>query len=640
MANASVATSKNKFVTIVVALSVALIATIATMVVVLVNAANQNASSAVNIKYTAEEVSVRLSAKAYVGSTPYEFKVGGSSTGAEYLDLDPANTTGSMSQVNNEIQLSKENNSIVFEYRFENRTADIDAYINLSLGLTQENITLGYYIPESGENNKLTSYTNITTVSDYPTEGVLLGAYEANDLRVQYIYVVASIYNPLYNSALNGNFNWSLGKAEANAVVLHEGNFGGGSLAGEPVIKKYFANTKIYEPQWTNVVNKRFNGWYLNEGLTTPATFPMTLSADTQLYPAYQAANLTDSSYYRYSDYYKGYEIFAELTTSNWSNSTLIIPDVINGPNGVYPVCAATSYYASEDTSYLRWGLINKASQITHVYFGNNMKTVSEFATYWSIEGLMSSNNNLQFVEMGRNYQGGGSYSGFVECTNLSTVRLPANNIDTRGQGYISSIADSFNAYFNIFYGTPFYNNGDNIIQAYNNTEWDFLVKANNITNTNQIANYNDIDNIFYGAFVTPVADYDNYTVKYESNLQEATIPSSVTSIGNYAFYGCTSLASITIPSSVTSIGSSAFSGCTGLTSITIPSSVRSIESRAFNGCTNLTRVTFEDTTTWQKASNSAFTSNVSTVDVSSPTQNATWLKSTSGYCNYYWRKI
>ena len=42
----------------------------------------------------------------------------------------------------------------------------------------------------------------------------------------------------------------------------------------------------------------------------------------------------------------------------------------------------------------------------------------------------------------------------------------------------------------------------------------------------------------------------------------------SVTSIGNFAFYGC-SVTSVTIPNSVTSIGIHAFSGCSGLTSVT-----------------------------------------------------------------------
>ena len=66
----------------------------------------------------------------------------------------------------------------------------------------------------------------------------------------------------------------------------------------------------------------------------------------------------------------------------------------------------------------------------------------------------------------------------------------------------------------------------------------------------------------------------------------------SVTSIGEYAFYGCTGLTSITIPNSVTSIDNYAFYGCTGLTSITIPDSVTWLGDSAFFGCTGLTSIT------------------------------------------------
>jgi hypothetical protein len=106
--------------------------------------------------------------------------------------------------------------------------------------------------------------------------------------------------------------------------------------------------------------------------------------------------------------------------------------------------------------------------------------------------------------------------------------------------------------------------------------------------------------------------------------LTSITIPNSVTSIGDSAFYGCTGLTSIVvengnskydsrnncnaiietasntliagcnnsiIPNSVTSIGDFAFYGCSGLTSITIPNSVTSIGNGAFWGCSGLTSI-------------------------------------------------
>ena len=70
------------------------------------------------------------------------------------------------------------------------------------------------------------------------------------------------------------------------------------------------------------------------------------------------------------------------------------------------------------------------------------------------------------------------------------------------------------------------------------------------------------------------------------------TIPSSVTTIADGAFYDCSELTSITIPAGVTTIGDNAFSSCTGLTSITIPASVTRIGRNAFFFCSALKSIT------------------------------------------------
>ena len=81
-------------------------------------------------------------------------------------------------------------------------------------------------------------------------------------------------------------------------------------------------------------------------------------------------------------------------------------------------------------------------------------------------------------------------------------------------------------------------------------------------------------------------------------SLTSINIPSSVTSIGEYAFSGCSSLPSINIPYSVTSIGGRAFASCSSLTSINIPSSMTSIEWSTFEGCSSLTSINIPSSVT------------------------------------------
>ena len=69
-------------------------------------------------------------------------------------------------------------------------------------------------------------------------------------------------------------------------------------------------------------------------------------------------------------------------------------------------------------------------------------------------------------------------------------------------------------------------------------------------------------------------------------------IPSSVTSIGNYAFDGITNLTSITIPESITEIDNGAFSGCSSLTTISLPKNLTTLKSQTFCECIALKSIT------------------------------------------------
>ena len=81
-------------------------------------------------------------------------------------------------------------------------------------------------------------------------------------------------------------------------------------------------------------------------------------------------------------------------------------------------------------------------------------------------------------------------------------------------------------------------------------------------------------------------------------NIESYVIPSSVTSIGDWAFSGCSSLSKIVIPSSVTSIDYGAFSDCSSLSKIVIPSSVTSIGEMAFMDCDSLSEIVIPSSVT------------------------------------------
>ena len=111
----------------------------------------------------------------------------------------------------------------------------------------------------------------------------------------------------------------------------------------------------------------------------------------------------------------------------------------------------------------------------------------------------------------------------------------------------------------------------------------------------------------FYGtAIYNNAANWENNVLYIGRHLIEAknmkteayAIKQGTVCIADGAFSDCGYLASVKIPNSVTSIGNNAFARCSSLTSVAIPESVTSIGGRALYNCTSLTSVTIPNSVT------------------------------------------
>ena len=170
-------------------------------------------------------------------------------------------------------------------------------------------------------------------------------------------------------------------------------------------------------------------------------------------------------------------------------------------------------------------------------------------------------------------------YRAFSDCSSLTSVTIP-NSVTSIGAGAFSGCSGLTSVTI------------PNSVTSIGQHAFEDCSGLTEINVDENNTAYSSIDGVLFNKSQTEL-------VCYPGGKQGAyTIPNSVTSIGNSAFWGCTGLTSVTIPNSVTSIGQSAFGGCSGLTSVTIGNSVTSIEVSAFYNCSGLTSVTIPNSVT------------------------------------------
>ena len=222
---------------------------------------------------------------------------------------------------------------------------------------------------------------------------------------------------------------------------------------------------------------------------------------------------------------------------------------------------------------------------LTAVIIPDSVVTIGYFAF-----GACSSLTNLI---LGTNVANIGS-EAFDGCTNLENVTIQNNvtNIGDMAFAYCTSLTN-----FNVIgQNTAFFSQGGVIFDRSQST---ICVCPGGLS----------------GSYSVPSSVYTigAYAFRGCSSLKEVTMGVSVNNIGDMAFFDCSSLTNVAIGNSTTNISYSAFNRCVSLSSVTIPNSVASIGRGAFQYCTDLHSAFFQgnapsaDSTVFQNDSGIAY---------------------------------
>ena len=197
---------------------------------------------------------------------------------------------------------------------------------------------------------------------------------------------------------------------------------------------------------------------------------------------------------------------------------------------------------------------------ITKVYIPSSVEKIGEgaFRNCTNLKEVYLS-DGLTEIESG----------AFAGCSSLSGFTLP-KTLETIGAGVFSGDT----ALKSISIGkNPMFSYADGVLYDRDQTKLIEVMPGREAETLNM---------------PTTVTDIERYAFWGQEHLKEVVLSPNLSEIPEYAFSNCTSLQKVSIPYSVRKIAAKAFEDCINLGNMTIPPSVTTIHDTAFDGCDNL----------------------------------------------------